>query len=139
MANTDQKPNNDRPPAAPPAGASPFADGVRCTSWAMLLSQWTSFAKASVAFPKTTEGEAWRASVAPAIGLQAIACSLADLERLEPSLHGVAIDTAAVGIDAHTRELEQAWATGTMPETLAELIGDARLALRAARTALDNE
>lgn len=137
MTDTDHSPNQYHQHKGVLRGASPFSDGVRCTSWAMLLSQWTSFAKASVAFPQTSEGDAWRTSVAPAIGLQAIACSLADLERLDPELHALAIDTASVGIQSHTDELEAAWSGSRMPATLAELIGDARLALRAARAGLD--
>ena len=133
MTDTDHNTNTEHPSSEQAGGASPFSDGVRYTSWAMLLSQWTSFAKASVAFPQTIEGDAWRASIAPAIGLQAITCSLADLDRLEPDLHSVALDTAGVGIAAHTREIEEAWPEASMPETLAELIGDARIALRSAR------
>jgi hypothetical protein len=105
------------------------------TSWTALLAFWTEFARTAVALPETREGDAWRASVAPAIGLHAIASALGELDRLAREEHAVAMDRAEVGIKEHARTLHAAWAHEPLPEALAELITDARTALEAAASA----
>ncbi|GAB4547827.1 MAG: hypothetical protein Tsb0013_07960 [Phycisphaerales bacterium] len=105
---------------------------TRLTSWALLLSHWTSWARHSVALPENPEGQAWRASVAPVIGLQAHVFALAELDRLPEDERALGLDRASAGIDAHERALRDAWAGRAMPEGVADLLIDARTALRAA-------
>jgi len=136
-------------------------DAPVATLWPMLLAKWTEFAKASVAFPRTPEGDAWRAAVPSVITLQAVAMALGELvERLEgpeaqrPARADVALalDKAGVLIDQHERTLLGLWpARGEEPQGqphvqphlqpqgrpqgvpagVIELIGDARAAVEA--------
>lgn len=127
---------NSRPENKPKPEQSD-AEAIRLTSWSLLLSHWTSMARVSVALPETSAGKAWKASVAPCIGLQAHVFALAELDRLEADERCVGLDRAAVGIDHHERSLREAWSPEAMPEGVAELIEDARGALGAARAQSD--
>ena len=105
---------------------------TRLTSWAMLLSHWTSFARHSVALPENEEGKALRESVVPLIGLQAHVFALAELGELPEDERALGLDRASVGIDGHERTLREAWEGSAMPEGITDLLIDARTALRVA-------
>lgn len=129
-----------------PSAASPeahFASGSRhpipgsgdphaYVAWTTLLAHWTQFAKAASILPPGSEGDRWRASVAPALGLHAIAMALAELHRLAPADRPLALDLAQVGIDRHASALARAWSGADLPPRLAELIADAHAALASA-------
>lgn len=107
----------------------------RVISWAGLLAKWTEFAQSAVALPATGDGARLRASVPSIIGLQAITHALAELDTLPPDEYSLGQDRAEVVIRRHVEEIHKAWAGEPLPEALGELIGDARLALRATRDA----
>jgi hypothetical protein len=104
-------------------------------SWSVLLARWTEFAQASLALPRDQEGGRWRAAVAPIIGLQATAFALADLGRLAPADRPLALERAEAGIRAHAAEIHALWTGEPLPESVAEVIDDARAALRLAASA----
>lgn len=101
-------------------------------TWAGLLARWMEFARASVAFPKTAEGDRWRAAVGPIVGLQAVACALGELEGLASDERALGIDRAAVLIRQYGGVLEGLWGAEGLPAEVAGLIADARAALAAA-------
>lgn len=102
-------------------------------TWPMLLAKWTDFARASVAFPTSGEGGRWRSAVAPIIGLQSVACALAETDRLPAAERPLAHDRAEVLIRQYAAQLEAIWHGETMPARLAHLLDDARRALAASR------
>lgn len=110
-----------------------MTDGV--ITWAGLLAKWTEFAQSAAALPKTADGDRMRACVPSIIGLQAITHALAELDRLPEDEYAVGQDRAEVVIKRHAGEIHAAWEAEPLPEALQEIIGDARLALRATREA----
>ena len=102
------------------------------TTWPALLAHWLQFAQASIAFPKTAEGDRLRAAVPSIINLQAVTFALAELHLLPAAERPVAIDKAAHLIDQHAKLLTDLFAT-TPNEEITPLIQDARAALQAAR------
>jgi hypothetical protein len=95
----------------------------------MLLAHWTQFARAAVSLPRDIEGDRWRATVAPAIALQAITFAVGDLESLPPSHRPLALDMAGVLARRHAGELNQAWRAVEMPPKITELIHDTLAAI----------
>jgi hypothetical protein len=107
------------------------------------------FAQASAAFPKTAQGNAWRAAVPSIITLQAVTMALCELcERMDAPTDrdphqshvrpdraevGVALAKAGVLVDQHELTLRGLWASGPepMPAGVEELIGDARASIEA--------
>lgn len=114
---------------------SPTQDQSPTNSWAILLAHWTQFARAAVAFPKNLEGDRWRATVAPAIGLQAITLAVRDLHTLPAAHRPLALDMAGLLTRRHAAELNQAWRGVEMPPKVTELIDDALAAIDAAKRA----
>lgn len=98
------------------------------TTWASLLAGWVQFAQTALALPDTDDGDRWRDSIAPAIGLHALAMALAELHTLDPEERPLAMDKAEIGIKEHATAINAAWAAEPMPESLAELIEDAKAA-----------
>ena len=98
------------------------------TTWASLLAGWVQFAQTALALPETDEGDRWRDTVAPAIGLHALAMALAELHTLDPEERPLAMDKAEIGIKEHAAAINSAWSGEPMPESLAELIDDAKSA-----------
>ena len=98
-------------------------------SWATLLAQWTDFARSAVALPDTPVGARWKAVIADIIGLQAHVHALAELRAIAADERALALDRAAIAIREHIGAIHTAWQAEPMPETLIELIDDARLAL----------
>lgn len=111
-------------------------DATRVLTWAALLGKWTELARASVAFPKTSEGAKWRKSVPDLIGLQAITHALGEIELLREEEQGLALDRAALGIETHAANLVELFADDredpeleeglTGIEEIDELIDEAR-------------
>lgn len=108
-------------------------DNPTAQTWAALLSHWTEFARASVAFPRDSGGMRMRASVVPAIGLQAVTFALGDLDRLNANERAVSLDRAEVLIRGCAEAIEDAWRGEAAHPGLLELIDDARRALDAAK------
>lgn len=121
--------HGDAAPAPPP----PLPDGV--IGWTALLGRWVEFARAAVAFPRDATGARWRASVAPAIGLQAVTFALAEIDRVAPDERPSALDRAELLVRKHTAELSGVWRGETLHPELVALANDARRALEAARGA----
>jgi hypothetical protein len=105
------------------------AGGHSPTTWALLLAKWVELAKASVAIP---EGEPdrspWKHSVEHVISLQATTCALGEAASLDLEERALAADRASVAITKAARALSDAWAGQPMPESLLEMLADARLA-----------
>lgn len=98
------------------------------TTWATLLAGWTEFAQSAVSLPDTEDAARWKGSVAPAIALHAIAMALAELTRLNPDERPLAMDRAEMTIRDQAARLHEVWRSEPMPESLTDLIDDARLA-----------
>ena len=86
------------------------------------------FARASRALPTTPEGDQWRASVTPMITLQAITCSLSELESVRPAERLFGWDRAELLYEESIEALDDAWGP-TMPIQIAETIEQAESAL----------
>ncbi len=111
----------------------PESDGL---TWAALLSRWTDFAKASLALPKTQEGDRWRAAVPDIIALQALTHALDEVDFITaPGERAVAIDLAEIQFRTHATNLHQLWGDEPLHEELLELVAAARLAIDGARAA----
>ncbi|MDX2116057.1 MAG: hypothetical protein SFZ24_10640 [Planctomycetota bacterium] len=101
-------------------------------AWTSLIAHWTTVAKAVTFLPQDAQGNRWRLSVAPALGLHAIAMALGDIARVPPHDRAVALDLAEIGIVRDRRALTEAWGA-QMPAVLTDLIRDAEQALDLAR------
>ncbi len=95
-------------------------------SWSVLLAGWVSFAQTAIALPKEGEGGRWRDSVAPTIGLHAITMALGEIEKVDPEERPLAMDRAEIGIKGHIAELNEIWKREPIPESINELIQDAK-------------
>jgi hypothetical protein len=104
-------------------------------TWAALLGRWVSFARSAVALPDDPRSEKLRDSISDIIMLQAVWFALHHLDELDAEQRALGVDRAEVLIDKHAAALEQRWAGEPMPETMRELIDDARGALQAASQA----
>ncbi len=97
-------------------------------SWSTLLAGWIQLAQRAVALPKDEQGQRWRDSVAPTIGLHALAMALGEIDKVDPEERPLAMDKSEMGIKAHVAELNQIWRGEPMPESIIELIEDAKAA-----------
>lgn len=102
------------------------------TTWATLLAGWVHYAQSAVSLPDTEQGQRWKESVAPTIALHAHAMALGEIERVTPEERPLAMDKAELGIKEHAAELNRIWRAEPMPESIVELIEDARDAWEAA-------
>ena len=96
------------------------------TTWATLLGGWVQFAQRAVALPDDAQGQRWKDSVAPAIGLHALAMALGEIYKLDQSERALAMDRAELGIKQHASELSKIWNAEPMPESIVELLDDAK-------------
>ncbi len=103
-------------------------DSSATATWATLLAGWTEFARSAVALPDDADGARWKDSIAPAIALHAASMALPELIRLDPEERPLAMDRSEMLIREQSGVLNQAWRGEPMPESLADLIADARLA-----------
>ena len=101
-------------------------------SWSTLLAGWIQFAQSAVALPKTDQGQRWKDSVAPTIGLHALAMALGEIEKVNPDERSLAMDKSELGIKDYVAELNKIWRSEPMPEAIVELIEDAKDAWEAA-------
>lgn len=111
--------------ASPPDKSEGTPDPL---TWPALLAKWTEFAQASVAFPRTQEGDRWRAAVPAIITLQAVTFAMGEVGELAIDERALALDRAAILIRKHERELTALWPTG-VPNQMAELLADAKASL----------
>lgn len=111
---------------------SPTPSDDQSLSWAALLGHWTEFAQASLALPTEGEGGRWRAAVPHVIALQAVTHALGELSRVDPQDRPSALDRATLSNREHATGLHKIWEGVPLPESVAELIADARTALDAA-------
>jgi len=95
-------------------------------SWSTLLAGWISFAQSAVALPNDEQGQRWRDSVAPTIGLHALAMALSEIDKVDPEERPLAMDKSEIAIKAHLSELNAIWRGESMPESIIELIEDAK-------------
>lgn len=102
------------------------------TTWAGLLAGWVHYAQSAVSLPDTEQGQRWKESVAPTIALHAHAMALGEIEKVLPEERPLAMDKAEIGIKEHAAELNRIWRAEPMPESIMELIQDARDAWEAA-------
>ncbi len=96
------------------------------TTWSSLLAGWVQFAQTAVALPDDQDGDRWRDSIAPAIALHALSMALPELFKLDPAERPLAMDKAEMGIKEHATSINTAWATEPMPDSLIELIEEAK-------------
>ena len=99
-------------------------------TWTALLAKWMQFAQASLSLPDDAEGDSWRNSVTAVIHLQAVTFALADLNVLSVADRPLACDRAELLINENTQRLQEVWHNQELPESLQEIIRDARLALK---------
>ena len=119
------------PSPADSPGAAPTTAPL---TWTVLLAGFARLAKASLALPADQLGDRWRNSIASIIALQSVTFALADLHRLDAAERPLALDKAEMLIAEHERLIRGLWsAAPVLPESLADLIIDARAALSAAR------
>ncbi|MAO22660.1 MAG: hypothetical protein CMJ35_07170 [Phycisphaerae bacterium] len=102
------------------------------TTWATLLAGWVHYAQSAVALPDTAEGQRWKDSVAPTIALHAHAMALGEIEKVAPDERALAMDKSELSIKEHAGALNQIWRGEPMPESIGELIQDAKDAWEAA-------
>ena len=84
------------------------------------------YAQSAVALPSDELGQRWKDSVAPTIGLHALAMALGEIEKLDPEERPLAMDKAELGIKDHASSLNDIWGAEPMPEAILELIEDAK-------------
>lgn len=102
------------------------------TTWATLLAGWVHFAQSAVALPDTAEGQRWKDSIASTIALHAHAMALGEIDRVEPEERALAMDKSELSIKEHAAALNQTWRGEPMPDSISELIQDAKDAWEAA-------
>ena len=99
-------------------------------TWAVLLAQWTEFARSAVALPEAGEAGLVRASVADIIALQAVWFALSHLEELSKEERSLGLDRAGVLIARQGNAIRSRLKDTPLPGELAELIADAESAYR---------
>jgi hypothetical protein len=114
-------------------GYTPYTTTDRPLKWSALLAHWTELAQAAVSLPRDGQGGRWRASVADAIALHAVAMALDEVDRLAPEERGLALDTAGHMVRRHAASLNGIWRGEAMPEGLVSLAREALSALEGAR------
>ncbi len=99
-----------------------------------MLARWTDFAQSALALPKTGPAARWRDAVPHIISLQAVTHALPELATIDPPEIPLALDRAELTIRHASAGVDSLWSSEPLPSELADLIGDARLALDLART-----
>jgi len=101
-------------------------DDSASATWATLLAGWVQYAQSAVALPESEDGQRWRDSVAPTIALHAHAMALGEIEKVDPGERSLAMDKSELGIKEHAAKLNAVWRGEPMPESISELIQDAK-------------
>lgn len=104
-------------------------------SWPMLLAKWAQFAQASLALPDEGDGPAWKTSVTHIITLHSVAMALQEVDELPDQDRPVALDRAEYLCREAAQAIHKAWRGEPLPESLTELIQDARIAFEGAANA----
>lgn len=104
----------------------------RAMTWAALLGKWAEFARSAVALPDEGDAGRLKQAVPDIIALQSITHALAEIDELVPDERALGLDRAAIGIREHAAAINTIYTGEPMPESLLELIDDARIALDAA-------
>jgi hypothetical protein len=107
-------------------------------TWAVLLGRWVDFARSALALPDDESGKRLRDSVPDIIMLQALWFALQHLGDLNEDEQALGLDRAQVLIDKHVSALRRRFPGKTMPQTLRQLIDDARAQLSAAGGRMTN-
>lgn len=118
-----------------PGPSSP--DATPFLPWPALLAHWMEAARVSAALPSDGDGGRWRASIAPAMSLHALAMALGDLRRVEPAGRALALDLAEVLIRRESKALFELWSGEALPQRLMELADDALMVLELAQSCGD--
>ncbi len=112
-----------------------MGDDARVLTWATLLAKWTDFAKAAVALPKDGDGGRWRDAVAPIITLQAVTHALGELDEIDDADRPAALDRAELSCKDAAGRLHELWRGESLPNEVAALIEDSRVAFEMAANA----
>lgn len=104
-------------------------------TWAGLLAHWTDFARAAVALPDGGEAGRWKRAVPHIIALHATAMALGEADRLADDERPLALDRSEITCREAAAALHELWRGEPLPESLDELIDDARIAFEAAANA----
>lgn len=102
-------------------------------TWASLLGRWIEFAQASAVLPPDGDGERWRSAVASIIEIQAIAFAIQDLAVLPRADRDVARARASVVFEQAAARIHDIWRGRDLPESVVQLIEDARRTLEGSR------
>ncbi|MCC6680649.1 MAG: hypothetical protein IT445_07075 [Phycisphaeraceae bacterium] len=95
-------------------------------TWSVLLGRWVQFARSAAALPREGDGKKLRDSVADLIMLQAVWFALQHLPELDANQRALGLDRAGVLIEKHEQALRRRWEDSPMPESMQQLIDDAR-------------
>lgn len=101
-------------------------------TWAALLGKWAEFARSAVALPDEGESGLLKQAVPDIIALQSVTHALGEINELDPEERALGLDRAEIGIREHAASINTIYRGEPMPDGVAELIDDARLALAAA-------
>lgn len=107
---------------------------TRAQTWSALLAGWTDFARSAAALPKDGDAGLLRRSVPAIIGLQALTHALKQIDTLPSAEYAPGVDRAAVGVRTLIEELHAIWRGESMPQTLIEIVSEARERLDVARS-----
>ena len=105
---------------------TPESSSHSTTSWSTLLAGWIRFAQSAVALPKDEQGQRWRDSVAPTISLHANAMALGEIDKVNFEERPLAMDKSELSIKSSVAQLNEIWRGEPMPESIIELIEDAK-------------
>lgn len=131
MTSSRKRPENHDP------ASTPNPTGVSAATWAVLLSRWVSFAKASLALPEDGDFGRLRESVSDIIALQAVLLALQELPSLPSAEQALGRDRAAVLLERHVDRLCRPWSGATMPHELLRLIEEAEAVKQQLNSPLD--
>lgn len=104
-------------------------------TWAALLAHWTDMARTSSVLADEGDDGRWKRAIPHVITLQATAMALGDLDRIEPDERPLALDRAEIACRDAAGAIHKLWRGEPMPEGLAELVQDARVAFEQAANA----
>ena len=130
------QPSDERPPMTEYSPNNPphsSENASRLLGWSAMLAKWTEFAQASLALPKDHDGPRWKACVTPIITMQAIVAALGELDQLPRGHQPVAIDAAEALLREQLAIVHEAWSGELIPDSINDLIEEARGALFEAR------
>ena len=108
-------------------------DPTRGTTWAVLLSKWTAFARASAVLADDGEAGKVKRAVPSLIGLQAVTNALMEISLLAPEDRPAAVAMGDVLIRQYGAELQRQWAGAELPGGVRAFVVDAASALIEAR------